>query len=60
VAYAIVSRDKDGIRFETMQRLIEALDSAGLPGMEICTLTDRVYGVTTAQLRELRSKAQRN
>ena len=60
VAYVIPSRDKDGMRFENMRRLMDALDSVGLPGEEICTFTDKTYGVTAAQLLALRSKAQRN
>lgn len=43
----------EGPLFESIERLIEALDCVGLPGREICSVTDRIYLVTGPQLRML-------
>lgn len=43
-----------GVRYESVEQLVEALDCVGLPGKEIRSFTDKVYSVTGPQLRVLR------
>jgi hypothetical protein len=44
---------KHGVRYESTEQLVEALDCTGLPSKEICSFTDKIYSVTGPQLRVL-------
>jgi len=46
--------DLAGAQFGSSEKLVEALDRVGLPGIEVTTpVNDKVYAVTESQLRAL-------